>query len=116
MAAPGHGPGRRRWSIRTPLRVVSTAAAWALLLPIHAYRRLVSPFLAPRCRFHPTCSTYAVQAIRVHGPVKGTALAAWRVVRCNPWNLGGIDPVPPRLDRAAAHQADGSAPPMKSDA
>jgi len=48
------------------------------------------------CRFHPTCSDYAAQALRVHGPIRGTGLAVWRLLRCNPWNAGGNDPVPPR--------------------
>ena len=50
---------------------------------------------APRCRFHPTCSTYAVEAIRVHGALRGVGHASRRVGRCHPWNPGGIDPVPP---------------------
>ncbi len=61
---------------------------------IVAYRRVLSPMLGPRCRFHPSCSTYALEAIQVHGAAKGTALATWRVCRCNPWNPGGVDLVP----------------------
>jgi putative membrane protein insertion efficiency factor len=61
---------------------------------IVAYRQLLSPLLGPRCRFHPSCSTYALEAVRVHGAAKGTALATWRVCRCNPWNAGGVDLVP----------------------
>jgi putative membrane protein insertion efficiency factor len=61
---------------------------------IVAYRRVLSPMLGPRCRFHPSCSTYALEAISVHGAAKGTALATWRVCRCNPWNPGGVDLVP----------------------
>ncbi len=61
---------------------------------IVGYRTLLSPLLGPRCRFHPSCSTYALEAIRVHGAAKGTALATWRVCRCNPWNAGGVDRVP----------------------
>ena len=63
---------------------------------IVGYRTLLSPLLGPRCRFHPSCSTYALEAIRVHGAAKGTALATWRVCRCNPWNAGGVDRVPDR--------------------
>jgi uncharacterized protein len=48
------------------------------------------------CRFEPTCSSYAARALRVHGPIRGTGLAIWRLLRCNPWNPGGHDPVPPR--------------------
>jgi putative membrane protein insertion efficiency factor len=61
---------------------------------IIAYRKLLSPMLGPRCRFHPSCSTYALEAISVHGAAKGTVLATWRICRCNPWNAGGVDRVP----------------------
>jgi putative membrane protein insertion efficiency factor len=66
-----------------------------------AYKRLVSPFLPRACRFHPTCSEYAAEAVEVHGVLKGTALAAGRVLRCNPWSTGGFDPVPPATATAA---------------
>ena len=59
-----------------------------------AYKRRVSPFMPPACRFQPTCSEYAAEAIEVHGALKGGALAAIRLVRCNPWSAGGVDPVP----------------------
>lgn len=68
-------------------------AALPLLLPIELYRRVVSPFIAPRCRYYPTCSNYAVEALKTYGPIKGTILAAWRVVRCNPFSDGGFDAV-----------------------
>jgi len=61
---------------------------------IEVYRRLASPLLGPRCRFHPSCSTYAQQAIRRHGLGKGTWLAVRRLSRCHPLNPGGFDPVP----------------------
>ena len=64
------------------------------LLPLHLYRRVISPLIGPRCRYHPTCSEYAVQAVHRHGVIRGGLLAAWRVLRCNPWSRGGIDPVP----------------------
>jgi putative membrane protein insertion efficiency factor len=63
---------------------------------IVAYRRLLSPMLGPRCRFYPSCSSYALEAISVHGAVKGSALATARICRCHPWNPGGVDHVPPR--------------------
>jgi putative membrane protein insertion efficiency factor len=68
----------------------------ALLGLITGYRRWISPFLPPACRFHPTCSDYAADAIRVHGAGRGTVLAVRRVCRCHPLNAGGFDPVPPR--------------------
>jgi putative membrane protein insertion efficiency factor len=67
----------------------------ALLGSIGAYRRWISPLLPRACRFHPSCSAYALDAIRVHGPVRGSVLAATRVARCHPWCQGGMDPVPP---------------------
>jgi uncharacterized protein len=66
-----------------------------LLGVVHLYR-LTAAVRTPRCRFLPSCSTYAVEALRVHGAFRGTWLALRRVGRCHPWNPGGIDPVPPR--------------------
>jgi putative membrane protein insertion efficiency factor len=63
------------------------------LLPLHLYRRVMSPLLGPRCRYYPSCSAYAVEAVREYGVIRGSVLAAWRVVRCNPWSHGGFDHV-----------------------
>lgn len=75
------------------------AAIMALVLPIRAYRLLISPLFPPSCRFQPTCSAYALEALHMHGPVKGFVLAARRIARCHPipWLGGssGFDPVPP---------------------
>jgi putative membrane protein insertion efficiency factor len=65
----------------------------ALLAPLRFYQRFVSPALPRRCKYLPTCSDYAVQAIRAHGPLRGAILAGWRLLRCNPWSHGGYDPV-----------------------
>jgi putative membrane protein insertion efficiency factor len=65
--------------------------AW--LLPVRVYQRAISPLLGPRCKYHPTCSAYAVQAVQDYGILRGSLLAGWRVVRCNPWSHGGFDPV-----------------------
>ena len=62
-----------------------------LLAPIRAYQRWISPGLPRRCRYEPTCSDYATQAIRELGPVRGSVLAGWRLLRCNPFSKGGID-------------------------
>jgi putative membrane protein insertion efficiency factor len=62
-----------------------------LIAPIRLYQRWISPAFAPRCRYYPTCSAYAVEAIRELGPVRGLILAAWRLLRCNPFSHGGID-------------------------
>jgi hypothetical protein len=65
-----------------------------LVLPIRFYQVCISPLLGPSCRFTPTCSEYARQAILKHGPIKGLGLAIWRILRCNPWGGSGYDPVP----------------------
>lgn len=69
-------------------------AATAVILLLRAYRRIVSPLLPPSCRFLPTCSMYAVEAIEKHGPGRGIVLAAQRLGRCHPLHPGGFDPVP----------------------
>jgi putative membrane protein insertion efficiency factor len=61
---------------------------------IRGYKRLVSPLLPPACRFVPSCSEYAAEAIEKHGPLRGVFLATRRIVRCAPWHPGGFDPVP----------------------
>ena len=60
---------------------------------IRLYKRFISPALPPACRFHPTCSEYAAEAVAVHGVLRGSSLALWRVLRCNPWGAGGFEPV-----------------------
>ena len=67
-----------------------------LLAVIRAYQRFVSPLLGARCRFHPTCSAYAAEAIAAHGARRGSWLALKRIAKCHPWNPGGLDPVPER--------------------
>lgn len=63
----------------------------AFLLPLHLYRLIISPNLAPRCKYYPSCSTYGVQAVRELGVLRGSIVAAWRVLRCNPFSHGGVD-------------------------
>ncbi|NRR33311.1 membrane protein insertion efficiency factor YidD [Oxalobacteraceae bacterium] len=62
---------------------------------LRAYQLTISPLMGPRCRFYPSCSNYALEALQVHGAAKGSLLAVKRVCRCHPWNAGGLDPVPP---------------------
>jgi putative membrane protein insertion efficiency factor len=64
-----------------------------LVAPIRLYQRFISPAFPRRCKYHPTCSDYAVQSIRAYGVLRGLVLAAWRLLRCNPWSHGGYDPV-----------------------
>jgi uncharacterized protein len=64
-----------------------------VIFPIRLYQKYISPLLPPSCRFYPTCSEYAVQALDKYGVIKGTFKAAYRILRCNPFNKGGYDPV-----------------------
>ena len=69
-------------------------AAFLVSLPIRLYRLVISPMIATNCRFTPTCSTYAMEALQKHGAIKGTWLATRRIARCHPWGGSGIDNVP----------------------
>jgi putative membrane protein insertion efficiency factor len=71
----------------------STLARSVAIAPIRAYQVLISPAIPRRCKYEPTCSRYAVQAIRRYGILRGLVLAGWRLLRCNPWSHGGHDPV-----------------------
>lgn len=82
------GMSRLLWLAGAPARAVLVGA---LLL----YRATAGQLAAGRCRFHPTCSAYALEAVRTHGAAKGSALSVWRVLRCSPLTDGGLDPVPP---------------------
>lgn len=98
--APPRPPGRMRivevWrsGARGPVQLT-------LLLAIRAYQLTVSPMLGDVCRFYPSCSRYGFEAVHVHGAARGSWLTARRLVRCHPWNPGGVDLVPPRRSHAA---------------
>ncbi|MBR1422176.1 MAG: membrane protein insertion efficiency factor YidD [Ruminococcus sp.] len=66
-------------------------------LLIRFYQRFISPLTPPRCKYYPTCSSYAMDSYRMHGFFMGTVLTVWRLLRCNPWSLGGVDYVPERV-------------------
>jgi uncharacterized protein len=72
---------------------LARAARMALVTPIVVYQHVVSPAIPRRCKYEPTCSRYAVEAIREYGILRGLVLAGWRLLRCNPWSHGGYDPV-----------------------
>ncbi|MGJ8580872.1 MAG: membrane protein insertion efficiency factor YidD [Psychromonas sp.] len=74
---------------------ISAALQWIVIKFIRGYQLVISPILGPRCRFTPSCSHYAIAAIKSHGMIKGCWLAACRLVKCHPFNEGGYDPVPP---------------------
>ena len=71
---------------------------YVLIFLVNVYRKLISPLKKPCCRFYPTCSQYAVEALRIHGAVKGSYLTVRRILRCNPFCPGGFDPVPPKIN------------------
>lgn len=75
---------------------IHRAIVTLLIAPVRGYQVFLSPFFGGRCRYVPSCSQYAIEALRVHGAVRGAVLAAWRVLRCHPWGGHGYDPVPPR--------------------
>ena len=86
MSGPPTSAARPPSAVAALLRRVAVA-------PIVAYQRLISPALPRRCKYEPTCSAYAVQAVQEYGILRGLALAGWRLLRCNPWSHGGFDPV-----------------------
>ena len=92
--------------LRKVAALLTDALALVLRAAILAYRYGLSPVLGPHCRYTPTCSAYADQAIRLHGPLRGTWLAARRVARCHPWGATGYDPVPvPAAPPLSRHNA-----------
>jgi uncharacterized protein len=75
---------------------------YVLIGLLKAYRFAISPLYGQVCRYHPTCSAYALEAVQTHGAMRGTWLAMRRVARCHPWAAGGLDPVPPRKNRRSS--------------
>lgn len=90
--APAPGPSTGAGGARQPR---ASPAGRLLIALLRLYRATGRARVVPRCRFHPTCSAYALQAIRTHGAVRGVGLTVARLVRCHPFNAGGVDPVPP---------------------
>ena len=76
------------------LDLIRRAVVGVMLIPIYIYKVCISPYTPPSCRFVPTCSQYAIEALRKHGPLKGSWLAIRRILRCHPWGGSGYDPVP----------------------
>ena len=93
---------RERGVRATAETIRPSGAARLLMLLVRGYQRGVSSLLVPRCRFAPSCSAYALQALAVHGALRGSWLAVRRIGRCHPFHPGGYDPVPPRRARQAA--------------
>jgi hypothetical protein len=94
---PGRADGGGRFREGAGLTgTVDTGVAQVGIAAVRVYQWTLRPFIGAHCRFWPSCSEYAVEALRVHGAARGTAMAAKRILRCNPWHEGGVDPVPPR--------------------
>ena len=70
---------------------------YILIALINFYRKFISPLTPPVCKYYPTCSFYALTSVKRFGAIRGTALAVWRILRCNPWSMGGIDYVPEKF-------------------
>ena len=80
--------------------------AWPLLLLVQIYRVAVSPLLGANCRYQPTCSEYAIEALRTHGAFRGTRLAVKRIMKCHPWGGSGYDPVPSPREKEKTDRLD----------
>lgn len=76
------------------MRTISRMGVALLVLLVRAYQVVLAPLFAPSCRYYPSCSEYMIRALRTHGCLRGVALGAWRLLRCNPWTHGGVDHVP----------------------
>ncbi|MBJ7455377.1 MAG: membrane protein insertion efficiency factor YidD [Thermoleophilia bacterium] len=87
----GHRPAPRRARREGHAAARGVAVKAIAIAPIRAYQRFVSPLIPRRCKYHPTCSAYAVDAVREFGVMRGFVLAGWRLLRCNPWSHGGVD-------------------------
>lgn len=92
---------------------MTNPAVWLISLPIRFYRRCISPLKTPCCRFTPTCSAYALEALLEWGAIRGSALAIWRILRCNPFGKAGHDPVPVNRRRLARRTRRGEKRPRK---
>jgi putative membrane protein insertion efficiency factor len=89
-------------ALRAAGRLLRRTPVLVLTLLVRGYQLLISPLLGPRCRFYPSCSAYALEALRRHGALRGSWLAVRRLARCHPWNPGGVDHVPPAVPAAGA--------------
>ncbi len=117
-------------ALRTVVRIVVSLPGWALIGLFRVWQLLVSPTYGQTCRFYPSCSAYGVEAVRNHGALRGLVLTGWRILRCNPWNSGGVDLVPPRggalfrrpddaesdLSRHVHDESEGDTRPLVDDA
>jgi putative membrane protein insertion efficiency factor len=99
----GSEPGAADAPLRRVLAAIVAGIDWVLIGLIRFYQYAFSPMFGQRCKYYPSCSNYAIGAIREHGPLKGIGLAGWRLLRCNPFSHGGYDPVPLRHHYDCVH-------------
>lgn len=92
--------------------LVNRAGALLLIGLIRTYQAVVSPWVTQQCKYYPSCSAYGLEAVRVHGAVRGTRLTVWRILRCNPWSDGGVDHVPPVGSAASEAAPVPAGPPL----
>ena len=97
------------------MSALTRGLAALLTAPLRFYRRFLSPLKPATCRFSPTCSQYAIEALERHGPLRGSALAVWRLLRCQPFCRGGHDPVPPPRARARDDHPSAPALPLERE-
>lgn len=95
---------------------IGRVLAQPLIWLVRAYQVLISPLTPPSCRYYPSCSAYAVTALERYGPIKGSYLAAWRLLRCNPWTPGGVDHVPQRGEKWHGQRHTHDHPPTTDEA
>jgi len=84
--------------MKKALHILRLIVTFPFIILIKFYKFAISPILPRSCRHYPTCSTYSIEALQKHGLVKGSILAVWRILRCNPWGTHGYDPVPEKFD------------------
>ncbi|SFO15204.1 putative membrane protein insertion efficiency factor [Pseudonocardia ammonioxydans] len=108
-------PGDTASSHEPPPQAPRTLGARAAVAAVRWYQVWISPNLLPSCRFMPSCSAYAVEALTVHGAIRGIGLTVWRLLRCAPWHPGGWDPVPPPRGPGRSGPEPGAADPAPTD-
>jgi len=89
-------------ALRRTVSLVNRASTWVLMALIRIYQAVISPWVTQQCKYYPSCSAYGLEAVRMHGAVRGVRLTVWRILRCNPWSDGGVDHVPPSRAPAQA--------------
>jgi len=114
-ALPAYARGEASFRVKDAARGIPLLPRNLLLALLALYRRVISPLYGDVCAYYPSCSAYAVGAVQQHGAAKGAVLAAWRVLRCNPWTKGGVDDVHPHPHFRYALTSAGFVVPARKD-